>query len=73
MAPKLVEATNLDTGQKLPYTCTPEEAVVAAYAQEHDDWNTWDYKRRYGHQVSRTLHFVACGSWTAPLDGNDGS
>lgn len=32
---------------------TPEQAVIAAYAQSLGDWNTWDYASKYGHLVKR--------------------
>lgn len=47
------------------YTCAPQEAVVAAYAQERGDWNTWDYQARYGDLVIESDNFVTCGDFTA--------
>ena len=62
--------------QKIPYTCTPRQAVIAAYAQNlrhgHGtigDWNTWQYEERYGHLVVQGKHTIACGDWSAFLDG----
>jgi hypothetical protein len=56
---------NLATQQKILYSCTPEQAVIAAYAQERHDWNTWDYSARYGNLLERGEHTVLIGNWSA--------
>jgi hypothetical protein len=44
---------NLATGEERLYTLSPREAVIAAYAQgTKGDWNSFDYKRKYGKFVS---------------------
>lgn len=58
-----VRVFNLATRQELSYWTAPALAVVAAYAQEHGDFNTWDYFKywdclEYGPRV------VLCGDWT---------
>ena len=62
----MVTVTNLDTFETAVYSCTPEEAVIAAHAQDKKDWNTWDYAERYGHLVYRAGSHVTCGIFTAP-------
>jgi hypothetical protein len=65
MSDQPVTVVNLATREVLTYTCSPEEAVVAAYAQEHHDFNTWDYDARYGKLVEHGQHTVLCGNWSA--------
>lgn len=60
-----VTVMNLATTEKKVYTCSPEDAVVAAYAQERNDFNTWQYSERYGHKLERGEHTVLCGDWSA--------
>ena len=48
---------------------TPSQAVVAAYAQERKDFNTWQYQKRYGALVTETDRCITCGDWTM-LKGN---
>lgn len=55
---------DLATGKKKVYSCSPREAVMAAHAQEHGDWNTWDYESRYGDLVRFGQHTVLCGDWS---------
>lgn len=63
--------------EKRHYTCTPREAVIAAYAQTLrkaggntiGDWNTWQYEERYGHLVIEGKYCIACGDWSAFKDG----
>jgi len=61
----MTDVLNLATRQHTPYSCSPREAVVAAYAQSLKDWNTWDYERRYGHLVTEGRSVVTCGDFTA--------
>lgn len=56
---------NLATQEHIPYTCTPREAVIAAYAQERKDYNTWNYEQQYGHLVETGKHTYLCGNWSA--------
>lgn len=60
-----VRVVNLITGAEVFYTCTARKAVIAAYAQASNDWNTWDYEKRYGHLVSEGQKSIACGDWSA--------
>ncbi len=46
---------------------TPEQAVIAAYAQAHGDYNTWDYHKKYAHLVERGKLSVCCGDWACKL------
>lgn len=54
---------NLATGQVLRYTCPPRQAVVAAYAQEHKDFNTWQYAERYDSRVEEGQYTYLLGNW----------
>lgn len=56
---------NLATQEHIEYSCTPAEAVVAAYAQARKDWNTWQYQARYGHLLTEGQYSVACGDFAA--------
>lgn len=59
---------NLATGESRFYTCSPEEAVIAAFAQERGDWETWNYRRRYAYHVRKSQHGVSCGNWVASVE-----
>ena len=65
----MTEVLNLATGQTQSYSCTPREAVIAAYAQARKDWNTWTYDARNGHLVTVGQHSVACGDFAAIKEG----
>ena len=56
---------NLATQQEQTYTCPPDQAVIAAYAQERKDFNTWQYAARYGHMLEEGAHTWLCGDWSA--------
>ena len=63
---------------KIQYTCTPREAVIAAYAQNirhsHNtvgNWNTWQYEELYGHLVVEGKFTLACGDFSAFKDGRE--
>lgn len=57
---------NLRTGQTTHYTCPPEQAVVAAYAQqEKKDYNTHYYQTRYGHLVRYGRRVVTVWDYTS--------
>ena len=48
---------------KASYSCTPRQAVIAAYAQfEKNDFNTGDYKK-YESVVVETNDFIYCGDY----------
>jgi len=48
------------------YTCTPVEAVRAAFAQfDRRDFNTWTYADKY--PVTHNKRSVSCGDYTALL------
>lgn len=42
---------NFITQKEIFYDCEPRKAVVAAYAQSKNDWNTWTYEEKYDHLV----------------------
>ena len=44
---------NLYSGDYALYSLSPREAVIAYYAQNRDDFNTWDYEKRYGSLAVR--------------------
>lgn len=58
-------ATNLATGEERTYVgLSPEQTAMAAYAQQHGDYNTWDYETKYKHLVRSTgLLKCSCGDW----------
>ena len=63
---RVVEVHNLATQERRTYVgITAERAVICAYAQERNDWSTWDYGQRYGDKVFRGKRTVACGDWCA--------
>ena len=62
---KAVTVMNLSTGEKQIYTNHPALAVIAAYAQSRNDWNTWDYIARYERLVEYGKHTVLCGDFSA--------
>lgn len=73
----MVTVINLDTGEEQIYTCTPYEAVIGAFAREHRDANSWDYKDRYRSMVILGSVTVSCGQWcamtTMQARNNDGA
>jgi hypothetical protein len=42
---------HLSTGAEITYSCSPKDAVIAAYAQSLGDYNTWQYQEKYGARV----------------------
>lgn len=56
---------NLATQQEKFYSCIPRDAVIAAYAQDQKDWNTWDYYNRYDHLVEDGNYIFLLGDWGA--------
>jgi uncharacterized protein YutD len=59
-----VTVKNLATQEERVYTCSPDEAVLAAYAQEHGDWNTWDYQDKYSKLLKKGQYTYLCGDWS---------
>ena len=64
-----VRVINLCTQEEQIYTCSPREAVIAAYAQNLNDWNTWDYEERYGNFVEIGEKSFLCGNFAALKEG----
>lgn len=56
---------NLATGEEQYYALPPERAVIAAYAQSLNDWNTWDYATRYASLLMIGRYSVSCGDFSA--------
>jgi hypothetical protein len=65
MEPRVVKVINLKTGAELTFVgLCPSEAVIAAYAQEHGDWNTWNYgSHKYKPVFGKVT--ISCGDWSA--------
>ena len=61
----MTKVMDLRTGEYVAeYSCTPKEAVRAAFAQfDRKDFNTWQYAERY--PITRNKHSVTCGDYTA--------
>ena len=64
----ITTVVNLATQQKQTYTCSPREAVLAAYAQSMNDWCTWQYEERYGSLVLEGRYSYCCGDFAALKD-----
>jgi hypothetical protein len=62
---------NLSTLEKQIYTCSPKEAVIAAYAQSQNDWNTWQYESRYSWLVEENEYTYICGNFSVFKDGRE--
>lgn len=63
----IVRVLNLSSNEERFYTCTPAQAVIAAYAQSRNDNNTWDYAKRYSRLLTiggRGLT-ISCGDYCA--------
>ena len=65
----LVTVMNMETQERLYYTCAPKEAVVCAYAQSMDDYNTWDYDKNYNHMIEEGPEIYLCGNFGVFKDG----
>ncbi|OGL47319.1 MAG: hypothetical protein A2W05_09765 [Candidatus Schekmanbacteria bacterium RBG_16_38_10] len=61
----MVTVLNLSNLTEQVYTCSPEEAVIAAYAQSTGDFNTWDYDARYSRLLEWGEHCVLCGDFSS--------
>ena len=66
-----VTVTNLSTGEEKVYLdMHPENAVIVAYLQSRNNYNTWDYKRlceEMRPNIRRGTHSIAYGDWCALL------
>jgi hypothetical protein len=63
---------NLSTLETKEYTCSPRDAVTAAYAQEHGDFNTWNYEQKYGLLIRERRACYGLGDWATFKDGREG-
>ena len=61
----LTKVLNACTGEFIPFTCGPKNAVIAAHAQSLKDFNTDLYEERYGHLVVTGEKTVGCGDFIA--------
>jgi hypothetical protein len=59
----MIVVHNLMTRDLYFYTCSPREAVIAAYAQSLGDWNTWNYEEKYGHMPIEGNYSIAVGDF----------
>jgi len=62
---------NLITQEQQIYTCSPKEAVIAAYAQSINDLNTWDYNKKYSHLLEEGKSSYLCGNFSVFKDGRE--
>ena len=62
---------NLSTQHKQIYTCPPDQAVVAAYAQSTGDFNTWDYDTKYNHLLEYGKCTILCGDFSVFKDSRE--
>ena len=63
---------NLTTLETKEYTCSPRDAVMAAYAQEKGDFNTWECEQKYGHLVREGRACYGLGDWATFKDEREG-
>jgi hypothetical protein len=56
---------NLANNAEMTFASNATDAVIAAYALEHKDGNTWEYRKRYGHLLRYGSRSVSCGDWAA--------
>ena len=61
----MVTVFNMSTGLEQVYSCGAKEAVVCAYAQSLNDWETWNYTDKYGHLLVEGKHSFGCGDFSA--------
>jgi len=63
MEPAIRKTMNLRTGKEITFIgITPSEAVIAAHAQEHGNWNTWEYTQDK-YPVEFGEKSCICGDW----------
>lgn len=60
----MTQVLNLATGETFTYSCAPDQAVIAAYAQSKGDYNTYDYAK-YRNLLRQGDRVVTCGDLTA--------
>lgn len=63
-----IRVFNLATQEEKIYFISPALAVVAAYAQERKDYNTWNYYK-YWELLEYSPRVVTCGDWSAIHSG----
>lgn len=68
---KMLIVRNLATLETREYSCSPREAVIAAYAAARGDWNTWDYELHYGSRVRESELCYSIGDWATFKDGRE--
>lgn len=56
---------NLRTNVQQDFDLEPRNAVIAAYAQQHGDFNTVNYEKRYQPYISGRS--VVLGDWAAVI------
>jgi hypothetical protein len=56
---------NLMTGDRKLFfdATTPREAVIASYALDNGDANTWDWDNKYSLLIRQTERCIFCGDW----------
>jgi len=62
---------NLCTNDTQIYTCDPRMAVMCAYAQSFNDWNTWDYEKNYAKLLMESNFCYNCGDFGVYKDGRN--
>lgn len=56
---------NLSTLETREYDLPPKQAVIAAHAQDHGDFDFARYETWYGPVVEHGERAVFCGDWAA--------
>jgi len=64
----MIDVMNMATGEIRTYSLSPEDAVIAAYAQSRGDWSTWNYGK-YRDEVVTGAACVSLGDWGAFRNG----
>lgn len=60
----MTEVRNLRSGEVRVYSLALREALVAAFAQERNDWETWAYESRYADApVVQSGASMGLGDW----------
>ena len=57
---------NLETGEERWFSLPAKQAVVAAYASDRGDGNTWEYSNK-NYPLVCGQYSIACGNWTATI------
>ena len=65
----LIYVKNMITEEIIPYTIPPRQAVIAAFAQSKNDWNTWNYEKNYARLVEENEFTYTVGSFSVFKDG----